>query len=140
MLNHFIFKRFNKGFLITNDFGKYLFLSNEEFQKYLSDNINKEDELYQVLKSKYFILESKSDLLADDKIHAIREIKNYLFGSTSLHIFAVTNACNLSCIYCQAKDKSSLLGGFMSPEIGKKAVGLALQSPCQDLTFEFQGG
>ena len=45
MLNHFIFKRFNKGFLITNDFGKYLFLSNEEFQKYLSDNINKEDEL-----------------------------------------------------------------------------------------------
>ena len=140
MLNHFNFKRFNKGFLITNDFGKYLFLSNEEFQKYLSDNINKEDELYQVLKSKYFILESKSDLLADDKIHAIREIKNYLFGSTSLHIFAVTNACNLSCIYCQAKDKSSLLGGFMSPEIGKKAVGLALQSPCQDLTFEFQGG
>ena len=114
MLNHFNFKRFNKGFLITNDFGKYLFLKDEEFRNYISNNISKDDKLYQTLKRNYFILESKSDLLADDKIHALREIKNYLFGSTSLHIFAVTNACNLSCIYCQAKDKSSSLGGFMS--------------------------
>lgn len=140
MLNHFNFKRFKRGFLITNDFGKYLFLNNEELKKYVGGDLSRDDELYHKLKNNFFILESKADLLADDKIHAMRELKNYLFGSTSLHIFAVTNACNLSCIYCQAKDKSSSLGGFMNPEIGRKAVALALQSPCQDLTFEFQGG
>ena len=115
-------------------------MSNEDFKKYVGGELSRNDELYQKLKNNYFILESKADFLADDKIHAMRELKNYLFSSTSLHIFAVTNACNLSCIYCQAKDKSSSLGGFMNPEIGRKAVALALQSPCKDLTFEFQGG
>ena len=141
MLNHLNFKKIDQDtVLITNDFGRHCFLKNDDFQNLLSGQISKESELYSELKEKFFLIEDRADLLSDESIHAIREMKNYLFSSTSLHIFAVTNSCNLSCIYCQAKDKSSSLCGFMTAETGRKAVRLALQSPANDLTFEFQGG
>jgi len=141
MLNHFNFKRIDQNsVLITNDFGRFCFLSNDEFKNMLGGQIPEESELYTELKNKFFLIDNRAELLSEEAIHAIREMKNYLFSGTSLHIFAVTNSCNLNCIYCQAKDKSSSLCGFMTAETGRKAVRLALQSPANDLTFEFQGG
>lgn len=28
-----------------------------------------------------------------------QQMKSYLFSSTALHIFAITNSCNLNCVY-----------------------------------------
>ena len=140
MISYFNFKQFGQTVLITNDFGRYQFLTKDQFAGFLKNELSKEDPVYSELEKKFFILEKPSDILSEDKIYAIREMKNYLFTGTSLHIFVVTNACNLNCVYCQAKDKSSTLCGFMTPDIGKKAIRLALQSPSNDMTFEFQGG
>lgn len=67
-------------------------------------------------------------------------MKGYCLCGTALHIFAVTNKCNLNCIYCQAHSQSSSLNCSMTKETGRKAIDFALQSPNKSLTFEFQGG
>lgn len=66
--------------------------------------------------------------------------KQYLFSATSLHIFVMTNACNMCCVYCQAQDSAQEKKGKMQEMTAKAAVDIALQSPNEYLTFEFQGG
>lgn len=140
MLNHFNFQRLGDEVLLTNDFGRYIFLDETQFKKLLTNQLTEVDDCYERLKRGYFLMDHPMELLSDEASGALREMKNYLFSGTALHIFAVTNSCNINCIYCQAKDKSSTLGGFMTIETGKRAVEVALQSPCNHLTFEFQGG
>ena len=140
MIGHLNFKRFDDSVLITNDFGKFMFLSMNQFADLLDNRLSVADPVYEELRKRFFIIEKSEDLLSEDRIHAIQEMKSYLFSGTSLHIFAVTNACNLNCVYCQAKDKGSKLCGYMSEDVGMKAIHLALQSPSKELTFEFQGG
>ena len=140
MKNHFNFKRTSSGkYLITNDFGRHLFLSQEEFQSFVLDNTQTDETLEQKLKDNYFLIQP-TDLYNFGTIDLLRGIKSYLFSSTSLHIFVLTNACNLSCVYCQAQDEAECDKGMMSKETAKKAIEIALQSPSQNLTFEFQGG
>ena len=69
-----------------------------------------------------------------------RKAKGYLLSSTSLHIFVLTNACNLNCVYCQARDHEHVHVEKKSFETAEKAVMTALQSPEHYLNFEFQGG
>lgn len=140
MLNHFNFQKIENQILITNDFGKYAFLSEQEFKKLLRGDVAEEDPCYQTLKDGFFLIRNPAELYSAEAVTALRKMKNYLFSGTALHIFAVTNSCNINCIYCQAKDKASSLGGFMTPDTGRRAVTIALQSPCDHLTFEFQGG
>ena len=52
----------------------------------------------------------------------------------------MTNACNISCVYCQAQDSAQEKKGKMQEMTAKAAVDIALQSPNEYLTFEFQGG
>lgn len=140
MINHFNFRKFKDKILITNDFGRYMFLELDEFQKFLSGKTDKDSEEYQKLVDDHFLIERPSELLHDQMKIELRDMKNYTLSGTCLHIFAITNSCNVNCIYCQAKDKSSCLNGFMTIETARKAVDLALQSPSNDLTFEIQGG
>jgi sulfatase maturation enzyme AslB (radical SAM superfamily) len=97
-------------------------------------------ELYDELKSKFFVYDEHEALLTEKAKYYIRDSKSYLFSSTSLHIFVLTNICNMSCIYCQAKDDTSIVYHKMSAETAEKSVDVALQSPSRFLTFEFQGG
>ena len=140
MLNHFNFKQVTPGnTLITNDFGRYLFLDSDEFQHLLGEEKQIPDELSERLRQNWFLLDPM-DIYSDETTSALRYMKRYLFSATALHIFVVTNTCNLQCVYCQAQANKEHLNGFMTPEIGRKAVDLALQSPEEELTFEFQGG
>lgn len=54
--------------------------------------------------------------------------------------FVVTNSCNLKCVYCQAQNGNEIPNGFMTEEIAERAVDVALTSPNDNLSFEFQGG
>ena len=43
-LNYFNFKQFGDSILMTNDFGKYVFVKEEDFKKILSLDVDKESE------------------------------------------------------------------------------------------------
>ena len=140
MLNHFNFKKVSeKIFLLTNDFGQYIFLSESEFSLLLTQKVQDGSDLQHQLKEKLFLLEPM-DLFSADIAQRLREIKQYVFAPTSLHIFVVTNTCNLQCVYCQAQAHKKNNHGYMDRETARKAVDIAIQSPAKNLTFEFQGG
>lgn len=140
MINHFNFKQMGDNlFLVTNDFGRSLFLDSIEFSRFLKEDFIQSDPLYHKLHENYFILEPM-ELFSDKVTGQLRRMKDYVFRATSLHIFVVTTACNLRCVYCQAQDERNTHKGLMDASTACKAVDVALQSPAQQLTFEFQGG
>ncbi len=140
MLNYFNFKKLGTDFLITNDFGMFTFLKTKEFQKLISNKLTPADSCYQTLVDNCFIINKPHEIFVNEMSGHLRTLKSYAFSATALHIFAVTNSCNMNCIYCQAKDVGSTLDGKMTITTGKKAIDLTMQSPSDFLTFEFQGG
>lgn len=140
LLNHFNFKQLDDGdFLITNDFGAYAFASKDEFAALANNRVEKGTDFDKEMHDKGFLLEPM-ELYDQEVADRLRGMKGYLLEGTGLHIFVMTNACNLRCIYCQAQDHSAVEKGKMTIETGRKAVDIALQSPHRQLTFEFQGG
>lgn len=139
-INYFNFRKSGNEFLLTNDFGNYIFLNERDFRKLAAGQLPDDKDTADRLRRRQFIYEDSeldyservSDLLLKSKGHAAQ--------ATSLHIFVVTTACNLSCIYCQANNGSHHTGLFMSKETARCAVDIALQSPEICLDFEFQGG
>ena len=125
---------------MTNDFGKYVFVSREDFQKVLSLNVDRESELYNVLNEKKMIYDESDLEYSSENKYVLREIKGHVNAATSLHIFVVTTVCNMSCVYCQANNGIECSHLVMNMEMAEKAVDIALQSPEQSLCFEFQGG
>lgn len=139
MLNFFNFKKFGNDYLLTNDTGKYMFVNDREFNS-IVEHENIPDETLEKLKDNFFVYDEHSNIFTERIKWAIRDSKNYLFSSTSLHIFVLTNICNMSCAYCQAKDDTNIVYHKMTKETAEKSVDLALSSPSRFLTFEFQGG
>ena len=140
MLNHFLFKKFGNDYLLTNDLGYYTFLPEHEFHNLVINKKPSDPIIEQTLKEKFFIYETSAQSFSNEAKYAFRRAKNYLFQATALHIFVVSVNCNLKCIYCQAQNGKTEPHGIMDKMTAKKAIDLALQSPEQNLSFEFQGG
>ena len=140
MINYFNFKRVNDKYLLTNDLGKYIFATQDELHALLKDSIDGNTERGKLFYENYFCYDSSNLAFSEELKPYYRESKNYLFSSTSLHIFVVTNMCNMNCIYCQARDNCKKHNGMMNKEVAKKSVDLALSSKNKYLSFEFQGG
>lgn len=138
MLNFFNFRKFNDDYLLTNDFGKHIFLTSDEFMSFLSQKMD--SELENRLNERQFFFTDPLPALNTQKNCALQNSKNYLYSAPSLHIFVVTTACNLKCVYCQANNGRRKPTDFMSEETARNAVDIALSSPQSTLTFEFQGG
>lgn len=138
-LNYFNFKERNGNYLITNDMGKYSFLSKQQFDK-LVQKKELDNEIMKELIDKGFIFNINDEIFASNQAIELRKTKEYLLVPTTLHIFVVSKNCNFNCIYCQAGNLNSNEEFYMSKEIAKEAVDIALQSPSRYLTFEFQGG
>lgn len=140
MNNYFNFKEFDNTILITNDFGRYQFLDKEEFKRFFFETIHEGEDLFLRLKNDLFIIDEPTDIFSQEEYLHLRESKKYLLTGPVLHIFVLTNRCNASCRYCQANTLDASNHGDMKIQIAKKAVDIALDSPEQRLTFEFQGG
>lgn len=139
-LNYFNFKNFGDYILMTNDFGKYVFVSHEDFKKIFSKNLNMESELARILIENKMIY-GESDLeYSSNNRYELRRIKGHVNTATALHIFVVTTSCNMSCVYCQANNGVESSHLVMDKEMAERAVDIALQSPEPSLGFEFQGG
>lgn len=139
MVNFFNFKKIGDEYLLTNDTGKYAFVT-EDTLNALIEKKELPEEIYKELKQNYFVYDEHDSVFTEKIKWLIRDSKNYLFSSTALHIFVLTNICNMSCVYCQAKDDTNIVCHKMTKEIAEKSVDLALCSPSRYLTFEFQGG
>ena len=140
MINYFNFAKNENGYLLTNDFGKYQFVSDRTFNELVHDCVSDNNPEKQFLVENGFLIEQPMELFVKENAPWLRSMKEYCLGGTSLHIFAVTNKCNLDCVYCQAHSCESSLNRSMTAETGRKAVEFAMQSPNKNLTFEFQGG
>lgn len=140
MINYFNFKAFRDRYLLTNDFGDYLFATGDELQALLSDSVDYQSDFGIIAKSKSFCSDQSLQRFSEEAMYRYRDAKSYLFHSTSLHIFVVTTACNMQCVYCQAQNGTSIPQGMMSKDVAKRSVDIALSSPEQNLSFEFQGG
>lgn len=140
MLNYFNFRKNRDSYLITNDFGYYCILSEVQFEELIKNHIVTDKKKAIELEEKGFIYNSSREEFLLRYTEKVRSMKQYLFYPTSLHIFVVTTDCNGDCVYCQAKSHCKDDRGYMNEEIAKKAVDIALSSPCQNLSFEFQGG
>lgn len=139
MLNYFNFKQFRDKYLITNDLGRFQFLSKEELYELVTEKMDPNSPIYKKLKDNYFLYDNSKYLFANGTGMELRNYKRYLHMSTSLHIFVVTKQCNQHCIYCQAS-ATECENTNMTKDIATKSVDLALSSPSKHLTFEFQGG
>lgn len=139
-LNYFNFKKMNDKILMTNDFGCHLFVTPNEFVQIVSKNVDLDSELGKKLIDANMAYDDTNLEYSSIMKHDIRRIKGHMNVATSLHIFVVTTACNVSCVYCQANNGVSCPSLFMSKEIAERAVDIALQSPAYFLSFEFQGG
>lgn len=138
-LNYFNFKENKNNYLITNDIGKYNFLSKQDF-KNLIQRKELTPELKHELIENGFIYEGNEEIFASNQAMKLRRAKEYLLVPTTLHIFVVSKNCNFNCIYCQAGNLNQKENYNMSKETAKKAVDIAMESPSRYLTFEFQGG
>ncbi len=139
MLNYFNFRKSEGEYLITNDTGQYAFVDETILTQLISGDFDISTAQGRDLLDKGFVYENRESFLEDQK-HRIRQSKEHLLHCTSLHIFILTNACNLQCIYCQARSGDEKQYEYMSIETAEKAVDFALQAPDNFLTFEFQGG
>lgn len=139
-LNYFNFKKFQDQILITNDFGCHMFVSEDIFKRILKKDIDLASDIGQKLLEKKMIYDETNLEYSSIMKYDIRRIKGHVGVATSLHIFVVTTACNAGCVYCQANNGITCPSLYMSKEIAEKAVDIALQSPSQYLSFEFQGG
>ena len=142
-LNYFNFKKLGNKILLTNDFGMYVFVSDDEFKKILLKNVDENSELERRLLNSNIIYKGSDLEYSSRNKYYLREIKDHVNHSTVLHIFVVTTACNLNCIYCQANNGNNTREKptwFMNKITAEKSVDIALQSPDKYLCFEFQGG
>lgn len=145
-LNHFNFKRIDNEYFLTNDLGKSIFLSTEEFNALVKREIVVGSSLFSQLRDNYFVLPNETtenfEALIDSAARLMRENKSFLFEGTQLHIFVLTSSCNQNCVYCQVGKKgiSPAVDVYMSAEVAQRAVDLALSSPSNRITIEFQGG
>lgn len=139
-LNYFNFKRFQNKILLTNDLGCYLFLDEEEFKTVLTGEAEENPNLKSRLLETQMAYDETDLEFSSRYRYQLLDAKSHLNIATSLHIFVVTTACNLNCVYCQANNGRVRPHQFMDRKTAEKAVDIALQSPARFLDFEFQGG
>lgn len=138
MIGSFRFAPFREKMLLTNDAGRYAFLTREEFQLFVQDKLARDTGVYRMLEERHFCSDAPSEVYLQQSIGAVRDNRAYLFGGTSLFIFVLTNRCNNCCVYCQANGCSETAD--MQSSTACKAVERMRSTPNKRVSIEFQGG
>ena len=137
--NFFNYQEMGQKVLLTNDLGRYVFLSREEFYRFLRDQLDPQEEITQRLMDEFFLYDGSEYEFVERAGEAFRMYRRNLFQGAALHIFVLTKQCNQQCVYCQASTDLER-HTQMSEATAAKAVEIALQTTAQYVTFEFQGG
>ena len=103
----FRFARFNESeYLLTNDVGEYIFLSNEDFENFISKELDTKSMVFQDIASKQIATTDNVEDVVNMLATKFRTKKSILRDFTSLHMVVPTLRCNSSCIYCQVARKN----------------------------------
>ncbi len=138
MIGPFYFAPFRGMMLLTNDTGRYAFLSHEDFERFVREEKDLDPELLGILEEDGFFYSDSVESFIRRNKDAIRDANGYLLCATSLFIVAVTNACNNCCLYCQANGMSDVKQ--MSEDVAEQMLQRIQDSPSSEITIEFQGG
>lgn len=127
--------------LRSNDFGDYIILSEKEARLLEIGPECLPLERQRDLEARSLLKDLPRNKWSPLDEAAFLTRKSFALDGPSLHIFVVTLRCDHSCQYCQVSRANLNAKGFdMSDEHADRAVELALQSPAQAITIEFQGG
>ncbi|MFP4190295.1 MAG: His-Xaa-Ser system radical SAM maturase HxsB [Candidatus Woesearchaeota archaeon] len=129
-------RKYDDGVLLTNDYGDWLFLSNEQHEKFVFGVL--EEELYE-------LLEKNNMILTDNNLKTINETITrygwYLNNGPSLHIVVPTKRCNLTCEYCHAlRAPESRQDVDMDDTLMDGTIDFIFRSPAKEIVVEFTGG
>jgi len=122
--NYFNFKPFKDKLLITNDFGKFVFIEPDDLRSILAKNVDLDYALGKSLLESKMIYNEADVAYSANHRYDMREIKGFLGSATALHIFVVTTACNMNCVYCQANNGTNPSHLFMDEQTAERAVDL----------------
>lgn len=138
----FQFKRINRAeTLIVNESGDFLFISNEDFHKFIRYELTDKDPSFFELKSHLFLATDDIDLSIRQTAARYVTKKAFLRDFTSLHMMVVTLCCNQRCEYCQVSCASEDAKKYdMTEETARKIVEIIFKSPIKHPKIEFQGG
>src|SRR5215207_4376668 len=127
--------------LLVNEVGEHLFLTNADFNEFVSFRLDRRSDVYLDLKAKHFLFDSESTAPFELLALKYRTKKAHLSGFTKLHIFVVSLRCEHSCHYCQVSRVSTDRALYdMSSETAAKSLDLVFRSPADSIKIEFQGG
>ncbi len=134
----FSFRPIGGEMLLTNDFGDWVFVTQDEFGELARGRFAEGSALFTRLAAKSFV---RSKLDVEKTVERVRRKKRFLNYGPNLHILVVTLRCNETCVYCHAsRADMDAVHTDMTPEIAEKSVDLVLQSTSPSVTIEFQGG
>lgn len=138
----FRFEQFNDNqYLLTNEVGEYIFLSNDDFHAFVNGELDEHSDLFYDLASKQIATTDKVEDVVQMLATKFRTKKSILRDFTSLHMIVPTLRCNSSCIYCQvARKNMDDHSADMTKKTAKNVVKTIFQSPSPCVKIEFQGG
>ncbi len=138
----FRFDHFNaEEYLLTNDVGEYIFLSNEDFHRFVNGELDVHSELFYDIASKQIATTDKPEDIIPMLATKFRTKKSILKDFTTLHMVVPTLRCNSSCIYCQVARKNlNDRSADMTKKTAKNIVKTIFLSPSPNIKIEFQGG
>jgi His-Xaa-Ser system radical SAM maturase HxsB len=139
----FRFERFSDSeYFLSNEAGEFEFLNNPDFDLFVSEKLDVNNDVFLNLKSKQFLADQQNiEAVANMLATKFRTKKSILNDFTSLHMVVPTLRCNSDCIYCQVSKKDLCDKGFDMPkETAKRVVKSIFESPSPVIKIEFQGG
>ncbi|WP_305967436.1 His-Xaa-Ser system radical SAM maturase HxsB [Marinobacter salsuginis] len=137
----FNFERVGDSYLLTNEVGEYLFLSEADLHSLVHETLDSQSEVYSSLKSRHFLYEVGSES-AIELLSLKLRTKHAVFRQfTSLHIFVVSLRCDYSCPYCQVSRQTEDADKYdMDEETALRSLDFVFRTPSEHIKIEFQGG
>ena len=127
--------------LVVNQAGEFVFLTVEDFTKFVEYRLTPEMPLFFDLKGKHLLTDTQVAPVVDMLATKYRSKKAFLKDFTGLHIVVVTLRCNQRCHYCHASSQSMDDTRWdMNVKTAKNVVDKIMSTPSPTVKIEFQGG
>lgn len=135
-LSYFRYRKIDDSVLVTNDYGFFEFLSEQEFHQFVTGELPAEHPKRISLHEKFFYREN-----LPAQVERFRSKNHFVTSGTSLHIIVVTLRCDHQCPYCHSSIVGPTRTEFdISDETCDDVVDRIFESPNPNITIEFQGG